>query len=275
MPNGDRSVISGTVIERSFVANDMATILFAATVPLNEVSVTGDHEDGDFLRRTLAQITGVPANIIIDEEQYSRMVYELSARVLYREAVHELYEEELIGQRSAIRGFTEHAIALFASNGSIGDFRFPLDLPPWRPRTRPLERTVFENFDIDEDAARVGLACFNARLTRSTKVGAFTEGVLQYELPFGQSPATSSDSLLKLLESGKKMCLAPIVAGGTYGVAQLGQGQYVAALLSAGTGTVMTLVLLSGIAVGSLLINYVAQHRAARRGSDSPDRRVR
>jgi hypothetical protein len=57
------------------------------------------------------------------------------------------------------------------------------------------------------------------------------------------------------------MCLAPLAAGGTLGVGQLGQGQYVAALLSVGTGSAMTLILLGTVAVGSLLIRRVAQQR--------------
>jgi hypothetical protein len=42
----------------------------------------------------------------------------------------------------------------------------------------------------------------------------------------------------------------------------LSQGQYVAATLSVGAGSVMTLILLGSVAVGSLLVQRVAQMRA-------------
>jgi hypothetical protein len=49
--------------------------------------------------------------------------------------------------------------------------------------------------------------------------------------------ATKGDNLLWIL--GKKVCLAPLAAGGTLGVAQLAQGQYVPACLSTVTGSAM------------------------------------
>ena len=57
------------------------------------------------------------------------------------------------------------------------------------------------------------------------------------------------------------MCLAPMVAAGTLGVGQLTQGQFVAAILTVGTGSVMSLILLGSVAVGSLLVARVAQSR--------------
>jgi len=70
-----------------------------------------------------------------------------------------------------------------------------------------------------------------------------------------------TDSLLKLLDSGRKTCLAPIAAGGTLGVAHLSQGHYAAAILSVSTGAAMTLILLGSIAVGSLLAARLAQRK--------------
>jgi hypothetical protein len=121
--------------------------------------------------------------------------------------------------------------------------------------------------ETDETAFATGVACLNARLQRSQRMADFTENVLQYDLPFGNSPRVSSDSLLKLLDSGKKMCLAPMAAGGMYGVAQLSQGQYVAAILCVSTGSAMTLILLGSVAVGSLLVARIAQRRGHQTGS--------
>ncbi len=70
-----------------------------------------------------------------------------------------------------------------------------------------------------------------------------------------------TDSLLKLLASGRKMCLAPIAAGGAVGVGQLSQGRCAAAILSASTGVAMTLILLGGIALGSLLVTRLTQRK--------------
>jgi len=50
----------------------------------------------------------------------------------------------------------------------------------------------------------------------------------------------SSDSLLRLLDTGKKMCLLPVGAGGTVGIGLLGQGHYEGAILAAATGATMS-----------------------------------
>jgi hypothetical protein len=87
---------------------------------------------------------------------------------------------------------------------------------------------------------------------------------------------TSSDSLRNLLDGGKKICLAPMAAGGTLGIAQLGQGQYLAAILSVSAGSAMTLILLGSMAVGSLLVASLTQRRGRGRkqqvGSGSDNR---
>jgi len=131
---------------------------------------------------------------------------------------------------------------------------FGLPLPPEEFRE-------ILKLETDETAFVTGITCFNARLQRSRRTADFTKSVLDYDLPVGNSPRASSDSLLKLLDSGKKMCLAPMAAGGTYGIAQLSQGQYVAAILSVSAGSAMTLILLGSVAVGSLLVQRIAQIR--------------
>jgi len=58
----------------------------------------------------------------------------------------------------------------------------------------------------------------------------------------------------KVLSRSWKPCLGPILAGGAVGVAHLSQGHYAAAILSVTTGAAMTLILLGGLSLGSLLL---------------------
>ncbi|NKC11407.1 MAG: hypothetical protein GKR94_04135 [Gammaproteobacteria bacterium] len=84
-----------------------------------------------------------------------------------------------------------------------------------------------------------------------------------YDIPTGQSPRTTNDNLLKLIDSGKKMCLAPMVTAGALGIAQLGQGSYVTALLTVGTGSAMTLVLVGTLAVSDSLVRRMISLRSS------------
>jgi hypothetical protein len=68
-----------------------------------------------------------------------------------------------------------------------------------------------------------------------------------------------TDALSKLLDNAKKLWLAPIAAGGALGVAQLGQGRYGTAILSVSTGVAMSLIILGGIVLGSVLVARLAR----------------
>ena len=82
-----------------------------------------------------------------------------------------------------------------------------------------------------------------------------------YDIPLGQSPQTNSNSLLTLIENGKNMCLAPMVAAGGLGIFQLNQGDFVTALITVGTGSVMTLVLVGTLSVSDLLVRHMITRR--------------
>jgi hypothetical protein len=66
-----------------------------------------------------------------------------------------------------------------------------------------------------------------------------------------------SDSLLKRLGGGEKIWLASISGGAAFGVAQLSQQHYVAAILSAGVGAAMSAIVLLAIAFASLVSSWI------------------
>ncbi|HYT04123.1 MAG TPA: hypothetical protein VEM13_04505 [Gemmatimonadales bacterium] len=267
--------VSGSVIERALVGRELPVALYAASVPLDEIGGNSrpDEDDADGFKRLVGETLALPSNVLLDEEQYNKV----AVRVLGGDQLGAWYRYAPLGKDWAIawearerevraqvelkerplQMFAEHAIALMVS-GHPATFPYLLSVPA---PPDDLRRTL--DLETDETAFTTGLACLAARLQRSRRAAEFTETVLEYELPFGNSPRTSSDSLLKLLDAGRKMCLAPLGAGGTVGVTQLLQGQYIAAILSVGTGSVMTLILLGSVAVGSLLVS-----RLARRGDD-------
>jgi hypothetical protein len=270
MPDGS---VSGSVIQRTFVGGEVSTALFAASVPLDEVGMSSGADDSRGFHRVVGEILGVPQVVLLDERQYFDAVRGMTRRDWPRRMMRygpffeewfmnwerrqgEITREVGESGEPSVRIFAEHTIALLVSPDRT--------LTPWLGLTvSPDELSAEFGIKGDETATSTGVACFNARLQRSKKTADFTSAVLQYDLPFGNSPKASSDSLLKLLESGKKMCLAPVAAGGTVGIGFLTQGHYVAAILCTGTVGVMTLILLGTIAVGSLLISRISQRRPA------------
>ena len=282
MADDTQDLIGGTVIQRSFVSSTVTNVVNIATVPVSDVvSRSAQIDQSGFLSSLIAEIFGIPPATIIDEKQYQDLINLLRHSdpfqlVQPRRPIHPFLWEELYYERrhrlqelmvdrtgdDSIIGFAEDIVSLLTNRITEVDRIF------YWPFAEELVRGVtarLGNQEVDEDAVVAGLTCVTARLSRTEKVKSFTSALMDYDIPIGQSPATQSDSLLKLLESGKKMCLAPLLAGGTLGVGQLGQGQYVAALLSVGTGSAMTLVLLGTVAVGALLVQRVAQQRARKK----------
>ncbi len=274
MPGG---IVTGSVMERAFIGGDLPAALFAASVPLNEVAAEAVIGGDSDVRHLVAEVLAVPSNTLLDEAQYRTLATRLTGQdwprrwlrygpsVFWEESLSAWerreaeVRKEIESNERPIHLFAQHSIALMvAGERGVGPYWLAVPLPPDEFR---------KNLDLetDEAALATGIACLSARLQRSQRTADFTRNVLQYDLPFGNSPRASSDSLIKLLDSGKKMCLAPVAAGGTVGITQLAQGQYVAAILSVGTGSVMTLILLGTVAVGSLLVARVAQRRG--RGS--------
>lgn len=263
-------IVSGSVIQRTFVGSDLPAALFAASVPVSEIASVSRIESDADIKRLIAEVLAVPSNSLLDDAEYRTLVRKLASQnrrrswLRYEPFFEDLFfawerrEKELFGESQSnerpIRMFAEHSIGLMVA-GERGLTPYWFGVLPAEELRQSLK------LETDETAFTTGLACFNARLQRSQRTADFTKSVLEYDLPIGNSPRASSDSLLKLLDSGKKMCLAPMAAGGTYGIAQLSQGQYIAAILSVSAGSAMTLILLGSVAVGSLLVQRVAQMR--------------
>lgn len=54
--------------------------------------------------------------------------------------------------------------------------------------------------------------------------------------------------------------MAPLLGGGAQAITQLGQNNYVGALLTTGTASAMTLMLIGTVSVGTILVQRVAQN---------------
>lgn len=78
--------------------------------------------------------------------------------------------------------------------------------------------------------------------------------VLGYEIPFGLSPQTESDSLKKLISNAKNVALIPMIAGVHTTSTAISNGEWVVALKAASTSGAVVLVLLSTIAVADTIL---------------------
>ena len=135
----------------------------------------------------------------------------------------------------------------------------PAGWAPWFSWNAQL-RLQTEGFN--PEALSAALRCSSARVFSGRETDRFIEAVLEYDIPIGQSPTVRSDSLLNLLETTGKLCVAPLAAGGLGAMASMSANNYVAALLCAATGGGVTLILISTVSAATLMVSRVERARS-------------
>jgi hypothetical protein len=277
--NSFNSLIGGSIIQRSFISKELSSVINVASVPVKEiVKNINEVENKDFLKSFLAGLIGIPKNSVLDEIDYKMILNaftENGVRRYFKYLPHPFvdkyyyYWDEYLNNSIQSINFDDNDIVrmtrdfliLTTSPTNFPYANYPFLVPPSEPILFSIiRRELFKN-NIYEEAIMTGMNCLTSRIGRIERTDNFINVIFDSDIPLGQSPKTNSDSLLKLLETGKKACLAPLGAGGVYGITQLTQGQYLAALLTVGTGSAMTLILIGTMAVGSLLIKKIAEGR--------------
>src|SRR5258706_4715359 len=247
--------IGGTVIQRSFVGRGVANIIHIATAPTGELGLSSES-----LEDIVCELLAVPRESVLNERDYSQVIRDFARRPGYLWP----YVESPILE-GFYRPFRSPDLT---PKEFVGDFLSLISSPIGMPAINPIAYSIRQReqplgvpFEIHEDAFHLALLCLSSKLARKRDVESFYNEMLTYEIPLGQSPETKGESLLKLLESSKKVCLAPLALGGAQGVNLLAQGNYVAALLTTGTAGLMTLVLIGTVSVGSVIVQRIAQRR--------------
>lgn len=273
MALSNERAIYGSVIQRSLIPQNLASTLNIAMVPINEID--GSYlESGDQsnFRRLISQITGIPIDSMIDERQYKMMIELLTNPGFWEDqrAWHPRYnrnyaanferfkvKEEFPSQSTVL--LATHALSLMVAPVKVPIQRFI----PWNTFPDYLKHNMMGKLDLETEAFELGIQCISNALIPDRRVKQFIQTAKNYEIPSGQSPETESDSLLNLFENCKKICLAPMAAGGAASIGLLTQGNYVAALLCAGTGATITLMLIGTVSVADCMVYYLLHKRNA------------
>lgn len=276
--------IGGTVIQRSFVPRGLGVVINVATVPLDELVVDGSPDaDSDFLRNFTAELLGTPRHSIIDQSQYQLLdrlfsdgdFFERLATLATDPLSYEWnryyfqYWRDYLSRKERAapprRRFVQDFLSLLARPVPVPVGNTPFTFGPW-PSFISRERLLadsreFRELHLSTEGFQAGLACIYSGVDAEDRVREFTSTLENYEIPIGQSPKVKAGSLLQMIDTGKQLCLAPLLAGGTIGIGQLQQASYIGALLTVGTGAGMTLMLIGTLSVGDYLVRYLMHKR--------------
>lgn len=278
MKSSNERAIYGSVIQRSLIPQNLASNLNIAIVPINEIDKSYLDNQSNF-RRLVGQVTGIPIDSMIDEQQYKEMTDLLTNSEFWarhtnpesrdkphpyrhfdRPAIYfDRYKksEEFPNQSTVL--LASHALSLMVAPVKIPIQRFMR----WNTFPDYAKNDIMKRLDLETEAFELGLQCFSNALIPDKRVKQFVQTAYNYEIPSGQSPETESDSLLNIFENCKKVCLAPMAAGGTASIALLSQGKFVEAFLCAGTGATISLMLIGTVSVADYMVYYLLHKRNA------------
>lgn len=278
--------VHGSVIQRSIIPEGLGAVLNIATVPISELDKTYlENDSNKNFRRLVGQILGIPTESMLDENQYSKLSKYLREGRLWDEMsmrtrdpyTHKMFRylyrywrdfaDEADSQQQILSysdSHTEllgtHSIALMMSPTVNNGMNWPSPFT-FQPYWRRDRFKWLDELNITEEALQLGFSCYFSAISSGERVLRFTKAAGNYDVPSGQSPATRSDSLKTIIETTKKVCLAPIAVGGTTAISQLSQCNYVEALLATGTGAAMTLILVGTVSVADYLVHYLLHKR--------------
>lgn len=278
--------VHGSVIQRSIIPEGLGAVLNIATVPVAELDRTYlENDSNKNFRRLVGQVLGIPTESMVDDKQYSKLSKYLHDGRLWKEMsmrardpytdhmFHYLYrywrdfEEEAESEQyrlyrpdSHAEMLSTHSLALMMSPTVNTGMNWAGPFP-FHPYWRKDRLKWIDEINITEEAFQLGLSCYFSSMSSGDRVFRFTKAAGNYDIPSGQSPATRSDNLKTIIETTKKVCLAPIAVGGTTAISQLSQCNYVSALLATGTGAAMTLILVGTVSVADYLVHYLLHKR--------------
>lgn len=245
--------VSGTVIQRSFIGREATDVIHVASVPLQELGI-----DRAGTAAIVSDLLGIPESSVLTGQQYLEL-----RRIMRPDFIFPMALPEEIQETVRSRLAPESEFELFAD--FLGCCTAAASPTPFQSWQLFVLNQLSGEINPRQETLTTAMQCYASRLTRSRHTSEFLAELSNYDVPLGQSPNVKSDSLYKLLETSKGFCIAPLLLTSGQAATQLSQGNYVSALLTTGTASAMTLVLIGTVSVGALIVQRVAQARGRTR----------
>jgi hypothetical protein len=287
----EKSHLSGTVIQRTFIPEDLGIVLHIATVPVEDIYDDYEEDNSEeFLTQIVAEILAIPKQSILSQEQYERLMKSIS-NGSFRQGIwfsqkwrhpflQEFYYDGFKYIEREVENLMEspsesnnpygsrlalHSIGLMANPTVSRSNEFLQPFVGFDGFITGDGKSKFDLRDVSRESLETGFVCLLSNIDPDERVTNLINEIQKYEIPSGQSPETKSESLTKLISNARAVCIAPIIAGSTTAATHLSQGGYVAALLDVATGAAATLILVSSISFAEVIARKLAEKRGRRR----------
>jgi len=222
------------------------------------------------------RISGIAESILLKDELWNKLSLQNPSRIMPINSSWKIYRNTLIQQIRQTREIPSKLAFVAIKNSlyqSSEGAPLPLDytvLPSsvtWFNETLSgqviqfIEKNNRKNKDL-EDIERDDVVAWLRLLylIQNNPTKKFKEQfkeALKYDIPFGLSPKSKSETLEKLVKNSKTIALVPMLSGINTVSTALTTGEWLVALKAATTTGAVVIVLISTIAISDRIVNYL------------------
>jgi len=274
--------VTGSVIQRSVVPEDVSAILSIASIPSEDI---GYHKS---LKFAVTQIFGVSTTDCLTNSEYDKSLKIISESEFWHrleEFYHEFYgppfdiffhewyhyfrrwsERYLKDLEKEEASLADDIIVCQLSGLNVANISLPLTpfpfpyLPP-KKEFGYLTEKFLKEFEIKPEYFTTSLKIRMFSLLAPERVKTSLGEIYEYHISFGQSPESDSETLRNIIKQAKSIVVAPLIAGALGSATLISTGQYILAVECALASGGSTIVLVATTSLADRILDYISKKR--------------
>lgn len=280
MPEDSNDAVLGSIVQRTFVPSELSTHLSVITLPWDDLKCG---EAG--LPTIVSALTGTARADLLTDREFAAAIAFMRDPDFFESILDErLWRRAPFPWREMVRRyglfpwpseldpFLVHDSAGRFDNENpsarLGEMVIAGQLSGWQHTPQPTWTVTSERLrsSLRERQVSMEALATTARLllawTRKTdRVSTSLTQLGRYDIPYGNSPETKSETLRNMIQNARSVVVAPLVAGGLQSSSYISTGQYAAAFQCAVTAGAVTLLLVGSVGLADLVVDFLSRRR--------------
>jgi len=275
--------VTGSVIQRSIVPEDISTILNVASIPSSDIGCQKS------LKFAVTQLFGVSKTDCLSNFEYDSSLrittkpeFWDSLEKFYHKFYgpqfndiffHEWYHYFRRWSKRYFKGWEEEKASLSddiivcqlaginLANVAVPWFPYPFPYLPPEKEFRSITEEFLKEFEIKPEYFTTSLKIRMSSLLVPERVKISLSEIYKYYIPFGKSPESDSETLKNIIKQAKSIVVAPLIAGALGSTTLISTGQYILAIECALASGGATIVLIATTSLADRILDYISKRR--------------
>lgn len=269
--------VTGSVIQRSIVPEDITAILNVASIPSEDIGYQMS------LKFAVTQLFGVSTTDCLTNLEYDRTLRIISEPGFWHSLeefyhkfygppfdkfFHEWYHYFQRWSDLEKASLTDDIIVCQLAGVNIANiptplmpYPFPFPYLPPEKEFRYITEKFLKEFEIKPEYFTTSLKIRMSSLFAPDRVKISLSEIYEYHIPFGESPESDSETLKNIIKQAKSIVVAPLIAGVLGSATLISMGQYILAIECAFASGGSTIVLVATISLADRILDFISKKR--------------